>query len=339
MSDSPLVCVLTTIQQPTRCVRLLGDVLQHYPIPLLVVGDRKGPADFALAGARFWNRDQQEQLDFRLARVLPDNHYARKNLAYLLAMQRGAPCLYETDDDNHPAADWRPRSLETRAAPVAPREWLNVYRLFTDSAIWPRGFPLERLRDPQTIVTDLPEPACSVRAPIQQGLANLAPDVDAVWRLVMDREFHFRQGPSVRLAPGTWCPFNSQSTWWWPEAYPLLYLPSYCSFRMTDIWRGFVAQRCLWEMGHSLVFHAPEVIQERNQHNLLRDFGDEVSGYLLNGKLTAALAELRLEPGPAAAGGNLFACYERLVQIGVVPATEMPLLHAWLADIEQLLKS
>src|SRR5581483_5657775 len=102
--------------------------------------------------------------------------------------------------------------------------------------------------------------------------------------------------------------FNSQTTWWWPEAFPLLYLPSFCSFRMTDIWRSFVAQRCLWELGHGLVFHASEVIQERNQHNLLRDFGDEVSGYLQNSRLTAALQELRLQPGPAAAGANLIAC-------------------------------
>ena len=78
----------------------------------------------------------------------------------------------------------------------------------------------------------------------------------------------------VWLGPETWCPFNSQSTWWFPVAYPLMYLPSRVSFRMTDIWRGFVAQRCLWELGKGIVFHAAEVVQRRNPHALLRDFAD-----------------------------------------------------------------
>jgi hypothetical protein len=40
---------------------------------------------------------------------------------------------------------------------------------------------------------------------------------------------------------------------------PLLYLPSHCCFRMTDIWRSFIAQRCLWELGHWVVCQAPEL--------------------------------------------------------------------------------
>ena len=112
------------------------------------------------------------------------------------------------------------------------------------------------------------------RAPIQQGLVNGSADVDAIWRLVMDREFFFEPRASVFLEPGNWCPFNTQTTWWWPVAYPLLYIPSYCSFRMCDIWKSFVAQRCLWELDMGIVFHAPEVYQDRNVHDLMRDFRD-----------------------------------------------------------------
>ena len=126
-----------------------------------------------------------------------------------------------------------------------------------------------------------------VECPVQQGLVNGSPDVDAVWRLMFDREFNFDQGPSVWLAPGAWCPFNSQSTWWFPKAFPLLYLPSFVSFRVTDIWRSFIAQRCLWEVGYGVAFHAPESIQQRNMHNLLRDFEDEVPGYLNNNRIIA----------------------------------------------------
>src|SRR5262249_28696429 len=139
--------------------------------------------------------------------------------------------------------------------------------------------------------------------------------------------------PSVWLPPGTWCPFNSQSTWWWPEAYPLLYLPSFCSFRMTDIWRSFVAQRCLWELGHGLVFHAPEVFQDRNTHNLMRDFKDEVPGYLQNDAIIARLSTLSLAVGRDAVGENLIRCYEALVAGGFIPTEELPLVRGWVEDI------
>jgi hypothetical protein len=205
--------------------------------------------------------------------------------------------------------------------------------MFTREHIWPRGFPLERLNDPGTYELAADAPLQSFAAPIQQGLADGSPDVDAVWRLTSDREFEFADAPGVWLPPGTWCPFNSQTTWWWPVAFPLLYLPSYCSFRMTDIWRSFVAQRCLWEIGFGLVFHAPEVYQDRNCHDLLKDFGDEVSGYLNNQRIVNALERLPLRSGESEVCGNLMRCYEALVDLGTIPQKELTLLEAWVADL------
>ncbi|MBV5271274.1 MAG: DUF288 domain-containing protein, partial [Afipia sp.] len=75
------------------------------------------------------------------------------------------------------------------------------------------------------------------------------PDVDAIYRLTLPLPQSFREEQPVALGRNVWCPFNSQNTTWWKEAAPLLYLPSFCSFRMTDIWRSFVAQRIAWENG------------------------------------------------------------------------------------------
>ena len=44
---------------------------------------------------------------------------------------------------------------------------------------------------------------------------------------------------------------------------------------MTDIWRSFVAQRIAWANGWAILFHEPTVWQDRNEHNLMRDFRDE----------------------------------------------------------------
>ena len=338
MSARPgLFAVVTTIQAPTPAVRELHRRLVAAGGRLVVAGDKKGPAAFDLPDCDFLSLDAQRASGFGLAEALPTGHYARKNVGYLHAIRAGAACLYETDDDNAPLATWTPRA-ETVAnvRRVSGAGWTNVYRQFTDDPqIWPRGFPLERLADP---VAPCAPAGAPVRAPIQQGLVNGSPDVDAVWRLTQDRPFDFEPLAPVALGPGQWCPFNTQSTWWWPAAYPLLYVPSHCSFRMCDIWKSVIAQRCLWALGAGVVFHAPEVVQDRNPHDYRRDFADEVPGYLHNARIAEILAGLSLASGAAAVADNLRACYAALVAENIFPPDELGLVAAWLADLERMPK-
>jgi hypothetical protein len=332
----PLAVIVTTIQPPTPCMRELVKRLRSCGASLIVVGDEKGPDHYDLPGARLLRLADQFALPIRLAKLLPTGHYARKNAGYLEAIRRGATCIYETDDDNAPGAEWKVRQQEVSAALAPAQRWVNVYRFYTDEYIWPRGFPLDQLnggfRAAGTPVL------CKVDAPIQQGLVDGSPDVDAVWRLVMDRDIRFARNGSIALGSGSWCPFNTQSTWWWPLAFPLMYLPSHCTFRMTDIWRGFVAQRCLWAMGKNLVFHGPEVEQHRNEHSLMRDFESEVPGYVNNNEITSLLEGLKLETSHSAVGRNLVTCYQALVEHGFMPVEELALVEAWLADLEVVSK-
>ena len=260
---SGLHAVVTTIQRPTPSMGTLAQRLSALGVPLIVIGDKSGPDSFDLTGAQLSSLEHQRGLGFALARLAPERHYSRKNLGYLIAMSRGASSIYETDDDNAPLPSWTPRSMVVAAAErLAPAQWRNVYEAFTDEFIWPRGFPLNWIRSTANASRS---PVAGIVAPIQQGLANGSPHVDAIWRLLHDKGVSFRDGPSVTLPRGSWCPFNSQTTWWWPAAYPLMYLPSHCSFRMTDIWRSSVAQRGLWKMGCELVFHSP-LGHSRAQH-------------------------------------------------------------------------
>ncbi len=332
--------VITTIQEPTSSVRRLVEHLIASNGRLVVAGDSKGPQCFDGPPGVSWpveflSLGKQESGRFRLAEHLPTKHYARKNIAYLQAIKGGATCIYETDDDNAPSEGWRPRSEFLnggRNVARAEDRWVNVYRYFSREIIWPRGLPLEEIRSAVAGTVPFVDPR---RAPIQQGLVNGSPDVDAIWRLTLDREFNFEEEVSVYLEPGNWCPFNTQSTWWWPVVYPLLYIPSYCSFRMCDIWKSFVAQRCLWELGLGVVFHAPEVVQERNPHDLMRDFRDEIPGYEQNREIGRILKGVKLHAEEPAVGRNLVRCYEALVMAGVFPENEMLLVWAWLADLGQ----
>lgn len=332
--STSLYAVVTTIQPPTSAMRELHRRIATTDGRLIVVGDSKGPQSYDLPGCDFLDLAAQQASGFSLAGALPTGHYARKNMGYLHAIRANAGCIYETDDDNEPLLSWGPRSIEIknhREIPSTAVGWVNVYRHFTaDRAIWPRGFPLERLGD---ITPDATVAAQPRRAPIQQGLANLAPDVDAVWRLTQDRPFDFEDRASVWLGPGQWCPFNTQTTWWWPEAFPLLYVPSHCPFRMCDIWKSFIAQRCLWAMDKGVGFHAPEVRQDRNPHDFLRDFKDEVSGYLKNAEIACILAGLKLDSNPNSVCSNLLLCYDGLVRHEIFPPAEMKLVEHWISDV------
>ena len=348
-----LYTVITTIQRPTNSVRMLAARLAGGAGHLVIAGDTKGPDKFDLSEVQGFEDSQltflriEDQLNsgFKLAELLPTKHYSRKNIGYLQAIRAGATCIYETDDDNRPLESWNVREESLPMVTVLESDqdqcpnWINVYRHFSEQNIWPRGLPLDRIHAAFRHTTEF-VPARKedgqIWAPIQQGLADGSPDVDAIWRLVLDREFTFDKAGSVLLRPGQWCPFNTQTTWWWPAVYPLLYVPSYCSFRMCDIWKSFVAQRCLWELGTGVVFHGSEVWQERNVHNLLRDFNDEIPGYQQNHRIAEILESTTLKPSVAAVADNLRSCYEHFVSEHIFPATELQLVDAWLQDAASL---
>lgn len=328
--------VVTSINSPNNALREIAQGCKANGADFILIGDSKSPSDFHLDGCRYFSLQAQKALEFEYAKVCPERHYARKNIGYLLAMKQGAQQIVETDDDNIPLAKfWERRALMVSDPVVCgvPKGWVNVYSYFSQDVIWPRGLPLDRVRD--TVVPIESLPALQRKCPIQQGLADDNPDVDAIYRLLFPLPVKFVPNRRVVLDAGAWCPFNSQNTVWFPEAYPLLYLPFFCSFRMTDIWRSFVAQRIAWANGWAILFFSPTVSQVRNDHDLMIDFADEVPGYLNNSRIAAALQHIPLVEGADAIPVNLRLCYERMVELGVVKADELTLLDAWLTDVSR----
>ena len=322
--------VITSIAPPNAVMRRIAEDCARLGLRFYVIGDTKSPATFDLASCRFVGVEEQMGLGFKTPALCPTRHYARKNIGYLLAMREGVTYIAETDDDNMPSDDfYAPLPIDLAVPTLRDTSWVNVYRYYTDALIWPRGLPLDAIRD------SLPElPATEqVHAPIQQGLADENPDVDAIYRLALPLPFNFERRLRIALADDAWCPFNSQNTIFYREAFPLLYLPAYCSFRMTDIWRSFVAQRIAWANGWTILFREATVVQDRNDHSLMRDFEDEISGYLGNRAIAQRLSALSLAPGREHIADNMRACYAALVDGKFVGAEELPLLDAWLADL------
>lgn len=331
--EEDLAVVVTSIAGPNWQLQSVAQGCRENGHQFIVIGDEASPSDFQLEGCRFYGLEEQYKTEFKLASMSPTRHYARKNLGYLIAFRGGAEIIVETDDDNIPYEQfWKKRRRTQSVATLVEAGWVNVYRYFSDTNIWPRGFPLEHIVD--EILSFESMGVKDVDCPIQQGLSNENPDVDAIYRLISPGSQSFHKNRRIALKRGSWCPFNSQNTSWWQDAFPLLYLPSYCSFRVTDIWRSFIAQRIAWLNDWALLFHEPNVWQERNEHDLMRDFRDEVPGYLHNKSICEALDKLELRSGIENIGENLRVCYEQLVSMELIDRKELDLVAAWLSDLE-----
>jgi hypothetical protein len=332
-----VACVVTTIQAPTTAVLELAQQCASTNSRLIVVGDRKSPANFELPGCEFYSLRRQHETGFRTASAAPENNYCRKNLGYLLAIATACEVIRETDDDNRPGYGFFTVPDRRVSAPyITSGEWVNIYAYFSSQAnemepLWPRGFPLTKVRTPAPPYESLV--SRDVECPIQQGLVAGEPDVDAISRLIFGPRTLAFSGRSIALGEGSWCPFNSQNTTWWRDAFPLLYLPAYCTFRTTDILRGFVAQRIAWAQGWSLLFHESPVYQDRNQHDLLSDFEQEIPVYLGSSRIAEELERVDIPSGVSGIPDALRLCYEGLLRAGIVVAGELTTLEAWLADL------
>lgn len=324
--------VLTSINSPTTAVREFAALALERGWGMVVVGDTKTPSDWQLEGVDYLSIERQHELFPEYSRMAPTRHYARKNFGYLYALGRGAKVIVESDDDNRPYLNFASRlERHITGRRVGGSDWVNAYRYFSDSLIWPRGLPLNRIHE----LGSKEDSAATAICPIQQFLADADPDVDAIYRLLYKDAINFNNmAPDLIVAKNTFCPFNSQNTIFFPEAFDLLYLPSHVSFRMTDIWRAFVAQRIMWERGHELSFHAPTVYQERNEHDLMRDFSDEVVGYVRNAEIAECLGALNLDA--QSSGDVLMSCYLALQKIGIVPVEEVVLVGMWIKAVNRV---
>lgn len=318
--------VITSIFPATEAVQLFSKVPGHR---LIVVGDKKSPRDWSCPNVDFLEVSAHATIAPAFEQELPFNHYCRKMIGYLHAIELGANVIIDTDDDNIPKSTWNfpefDGNFDTTATNLG---FVNVYNNYTEQHIWPRGFPLKKVLSPASTVPRESMVKSSRKIGIWQGLADIDPDVDAIYRLTIGKDCIFNEGAPMVLAPGTLCPFNSQNTAIRSELFSLLYLPAFVTFRFTDILRGLVAQPILWAAGYDLGFCQATVTQLRNEHDYLKDFESEIPCYLLPDKIISIVSGCVKSEASVAA--NLFAAYSALHDNSIVEERELDLLGLWL---------
>jgi hypothetical protein len=320
--------VITSIFNPTEAVFAFSKM---YDYQLIVVGDKKTPEDWHCNNVDYISLIQQETFDFELAKVLPYNHYCRKMLGYLKAIKNGADYIVDTDDDNIPKDKWNfPEFEQKYDCTSEDRGFVNIYQLYTKQKIWARGLPLNLINRQFELEKDLTAKNCKVG--IWQGLADEDPDVDAIYRLTNDTPCYFEEREPVVLSKGTISPFNTQNTMIRKELFPLMYLPTYVTFRFTDILRGLVAQPIMWLYGYQLGFINATVIQKRNPHDYMKDFISEIPMYQHCERVIELVSNSISKSESIET--NLYNAYKSLLKENIVCDKEMITLDAWLKDIE-----
>lgn len=316
--------IITSIFSPTVAVKKFA---QFNDWKIIVIGDKKTAKDWSCPNVEFISASDQEKLNMPLVHALPWNSYTRKNIGYAIAISRGAQIIYETDDDNIPLGDWisEPR-FDCEEEVFSNEGFINVYSLFTEKQVWPRGFPLPLVLDSYSGI----KTGCkkSTNIGVWQYLADEDPDVDAIYRLTNNSPIYFEKRSPIVLDVDVICPFNSQNTYFRKEVFPLLYLPSTVTFRFTDILRGLVAQPILWAAGYRLGFGGATVIQKRNPHDYLKDFESELPGYMFAEKIASIAKEHSLPD--RSIGENILAVYQALLMEAIVEEREIDLLKLWL---------
>ncbi|XP_060066965.1 uncharacterized protein LOC132547214 [Ylistrum balloti] len=341
--------VVFTISPPSKAVKNMTSLSDWC---LVIVADTSTPPEStyvtklesAAKRVKYLSVEEQSFLYPLLSDIIPFNHFGRKNIGYMYAIHHKAKFIWDFDDDNDGTVDLDDFKTDVHFPYVTickgeQDTLVNPYPYFgvAETYTWPRGFPLQDIKN-KTTIPKLCNSTDAVNLGIIQSLANDQPDIDAVYRMTRDAPFNFqatRKSHRPFVLPGnSFAPVNSQATLWLGPAFPYLALPISINGRVSDIWRGYIAQYFLHRKDIRLAFSPPYVIQDRNVHNVLRDFNAELSLYQKSKQLVSFLSSEKANSRP-----NIVQMYEKLYTRNYLEKLDVQFAEAWVKTLNSISKS
>ena len=325
------IAVTTIAPQDALGIQRLFRLSEVSNAQLIVIGDQKTPhwSVKKLPGfVHYFSILDQAKKWPKLHDLLPLNHYARKNLAYLWALENDVDVLLDTDDDNYADYNVFEFRVDSYRQYTGLSEWVNAYAHFGKPEIWPRGLPLSEALKPL-------EPTSKVNSNLTwhcfQSIVDGDPDLDAIGRMLNPQQHFFEDFEPLLLGSNNFCPTNSQATLWDRKLFPYLYLPITSSFRMTDIWRGIIVSGFQNLHGLQTVFGKLGFKQDRNEHNLISDFIDETSGHIHNFEIKQISDGLWSKTSQGLSDFETFVTiYKHLVGKGILKEIELECVSAFI---------
>jgi len=341
--------VCTTIFTPSDSIHEVCKHLKDYC--LVTVADKKTPLNFTVRGeCTFINlsvkKQEELQMHSTFALQTPWNHFGRKNLGYLYAIANGAKFIWDFDDDNKILSAEHflnvANNFQNSLLTVDVNETtLNPYPLFgAETFSWPRGFPLQDIKNPsqQPVKAQLLRTVLKTgeRIGVIQALANVDPDVDAIYRLQRKIPFDFvgARKSDVFLVPHqSSVPWNAQATMFSTRAALwATYLPMSVHGRVSDIWRSYITQRLFQNICMRTAFAMdPLVVQNRNPHSYLADFDAEQDLYYKSGKLVELLSSWT--PATNTLDTQILELYILLYERDYVGIRDVQMIQLWLKEL------
>ncbi len=314
--------VVTTIFEPRFLDGYLSNIERHgrrETVELIVIIDRKTPPSVVAACDDARRRgfrvecptlDEQERFLAKfpsMSERVPYNSDNRRNVGFLMALDRGSELLISIDDDNYCLDDTDfvgEHSVAGERVEVAETEssdgWFNIGTLLESSAsdeIYPRGFPYFARKKTRSLTSS----TRIARVTMNAGLWLTDPDVDALSRIAIAPRVHAADAAPRFLGAGTWSPINTQNTGIARDAIAAYYyvrmgfnVGGLAIDRFGDIISGYLCQACVKARGEAIRIGSPIADHRRTPHNLFKDLYHELAGVVLLDDLLPWLVEAKL---------------------------------------------
>ena len=316
--------VLTTIFDPVvleayyRNFEQFGRLDQ---VEVIVIPDRKTPAAAFERAQELTRRglrtecptlEEQEQYLARLGlpnEFIPYNSDNRRNIGYLMALERDCDFVISLDDDNYAREGedvFQEHAVVTGAAAThevleAEAGFYNICSLLQFDKgkrdVFPRGYPFSARHVENPVRLESASGPIHVNA----GLWLLDPDVEALMWLVLNPHVTAWSGEARVLGRNTWSPVNTQNTSLRREAVAAYYflrmgypVGGTAIDRYGDIFSGYFVQACAKQLGGFVRVGSPVAEHRRNTHNYMKDAIMEWGAILVLEELLPWLRERKL---------------------------------------------
>lgn len=349
--------VMTTILEVNEAV--VNFVKKDREVSLVVIGDQKTKHEEWYTfqekyreAVVYLSPSDQRRLPFSALHHVPWNHFGRKSVGFLYAIAGGCEQIYDFDDDNHLYSpegfdkihNWKRYELKATANSV---HVFNPYPFFqptNGTFIWPRGFPLQFIRDQNNYI--VPSQSFALHdadgddfesVAVIQSLANHDPDVDAIYRMTKPLPISFHREETILIPPqGVYTPWNAQAVLVSEAAFFGLLLPVTVTGRVSDIWRSYITTRLLWETRHNIGFASAFVTQYRNPHSYMVDFADEDDLYHRVDDLLKALASWTSNGHTTLESAYLNLIHKLVKESEILGSNDLRLAKAWVKDLKAI---
>ena len=326
----------------------------------------------------FLSVEDQQKIKVPLVQRIPFRSFARKNIGFLFAIRHGAQVIFDFDDDNIlkdeviyqleslpdlNTGNETKKTLRGHALYISPKDrlqvrpsWLvKVPQLHNRSLvfnpfphmgssnpdIWPRGFPLEKVRECATMdAKDMVYRWMAIpleRVAVVQAVCDLDPDVDAVYRLTRPLPVQFDDDPKsatrLLIPPGKYTPYNAQATLHTGNAFWGLFLPYTVTGRVTDIWRSYFTERILVDLQLAVLYSPPTVLHQRSKHFYLADMQAEDDLYMKTSKLLGFLSTWKGDPLDTCLTSRLEKMYVDLYERDYIGLEDVLAMQDWLSAL------